>query len=98
MSKRPIEEKQRRRVARLLRKNVKIQAYIDPVEWLVNNRHARTRKEARQLISEGLVTADGAVLHLRGSFVPTEDGKQLRVTDTGLVRAELRDKLRVESE
>lgn len=57
MSARPIEAKQRRKAARALRRDV-LPAYFDVVQWLIDNRHAKTKREAREIVLAGRVKAD----------------------------------------
>lgn len=61
MSKRPIEQKKRRRVAKLLRKQP-LDAYFDLVQWLLDHDHARTKRAARTLILSKQVRANSHVL------------------------------------
>jgi hypothetical protein len=61
MSSRPIEQKQRRRVAKLLRRTP-LPAYIDLIEWLKDRGHAQTTGEAKKIILDGRVKADSHVL------------------------------------
>ncbi len=61
MSKRPIEQKKRRRVAKLLRRQP-LDAYFDLVQWLLDRDYARTKRAARALILEKRVRANSHVL------------------------------------
>ena len=57
MSHRPIERKQRRRVAKILRRRP-LPAYINLVDWLKDRRYARTTSEAHEIILAHRVKAD----------------------------------------
>ncbi len=61
MSKRPTEHKQRRRVAKALRRQ-KLPAYFDLVQWLVDRNYANTKRAAKQLILAHRVRANSHVL------------------------------------
>lgn len=63
MSKRPIEMKQRRKVMKAFRQQ--LPAYRDLVDWLVSRGHAKTKREARQLIKDGRVRVGSHVLRQR---------------------------------
>ncbi len=61
MSKRPIEQKKRRRVAKMLRRRP-LDAYFDIVQWLLDRDYANTKKGARQIILAKRVRANSHVL------------------------------------
>jgi hypothetical protein len=72
MARRPIEQKKRRRVAKALRRD-RLPAFFSLVDWLVDHKHAKTRREARGLLAAGRVKANS---HPLGGKVPTlADGK-----------------------
>lgn len=48
MSHRPINKKAANRVRKAMRNE--LPAYFDVVQWLINRKHAKTRKEAEQII------------------------------------------------
>jgi hypothetical protein len=53
VSKRPIETKKRKRVARAFHKTPP--AFFDLVQWLIDHKHASTRKQARTMLEEDKV-------------------------------------------
>jgi hypothetical protein len=57
MSKRPVEAKKRRRVAKQLRRTP-LPAYFDLVQWMLDHGHARTRRAAREMILARRVKSD----------------------------------------
>jgi hypothetical protein len=57
MSHRPIEEKKRRRVAKAFKRK-SLPAYFDLVKWLVDHGHAKSKREARDVILAGRVKSD----------------------------------------
>lgn len=57
MSKRPIEAKKRRKVAKAVRRR-QLPAYFDLVQWVLDHTNVRTRKQARDLILAGRVKAN----------------------------------------
>lgn len=69
MSKRPIAQKKRKRVAKVFRRTP-LPAYIDLVQWLVDHGHARTKREARDLILAKRVKAESHVLGVQKATVP----------------------------
>jgi hypothetical protein len=69
MSARPIEQKQRRRVAKTLRRRP-LPAYIDLVEWLVARGHAPTKRAARDLILAKRVRSESHTLGVQRERVP----------------------------
>lgn len=73
MSRRPIEVKKRRRVAKVLRKTP-LTAHIDLVSWLIDNKHAKTKREAREVILAKRVSANSHPLGAkeRPVFVDSE--------------------------
>jgi hypothetical protein len=48
VSKRPIQDKKRKRAAKLFRAS--LPRYFDLVDWLIVRGHAKTKREAKQLI------------------------------------------------
>ncbi len=72
MSRRPIEAKKRRRVARAIRSRP-LPAYFDLVEWLVSREHAPTKRVAREMILAKRVRANSHVLGVgkdaKGEFI-----------------------------
>ncbi len=61
MSKRPIDAKKRRRVAKqITRKSPP--AYFDLVQWMLDHDHAHTRREARDIILAKRVRANSHIL------------------------------------
>jgi hypothetical protein len=64
MSKRPIEAKQRRRVAKALRRQP-VPAYFDLITWLMDHGHASTKRQARKLILAKRVRANSHVLGVK---------------------------------
>lgn len=64
MSKRPIETKRRRRVAKALRRRP-LPAYFDLVQWLVEHDYAPTKRKARELILAKRVRANSHVLGVK---------------------------------
>lgn len=94
MAKRPVDQKKRLRVARMLRKKQNaLPVFIDPVAWLLSNGHAETKREARQLIvSDRLTDGEqpvGLAYVLKGTRlvrvasdrVPLEIKERLQVVD-----------------
>lgn len=80
MSKRPVGEKKRRRVAKALRRQP-LAAHLDLVQYLLDRKHASTKGGARQLILDKRVRSDS---HPLGIFtVPTlqKDGKTIKDED-----------------
>ncbi len=69
MSKRPIEQKQRNRVAKMLRKRP-LDSKIDLVQWLIDRGHARTRAEARKIILAGRVRSESHTLGVKEVEIP----------------------------
>lgn len=69
MSHRPIEQKKRRRVAKKLRREP-LPAYFDLVEHLTSRGHARSRREARELILAKKVKSESHVLGITQQMVP----------------------------
>jgi hypothetical protein len=60
MSHRPINSKRARRVRKALRPP--IPRNFDLVQWLLDHKHAKTKREARTLLIEGKVKADSHIL------------------------------------
>lgn len=69
MSARPIEQKQRRRVAKSLRRSA-LPAYIDLVQFLISRGHAATKREARNLILAQHVRSESHILGIKREKVP----------------------------
>jgi hypothetical protein len=69
MSHRPVEQKKRRRVAKQLRRRP-LPARIDLIQWLLDHDHAKTRKQARELILDKRVKADSHTLGITVATVP----------------------------
>jgi hypothetical protein len=61
MSHRPIEEKKRRRVAKAFRRTP-LPAYFNLIRWMIDHGHARTPREARQIILDRRVKSDSHVI------------------------------------
>lgn len=57
MSHRPIEQKKRNRIAKMIRRQP-LPAYFDLVQWLIDHGHARSKKEAREIILDKRVKAN----------------------------------------
>jgi hypothetical protein len=57
MAKRPIQQKQRRRVAKLLRRRSP-EGFLDLVQWLKDRKYAQTTGEAEKIILAKRVKAD----------------------------------------
>jgi len=95
VAKRSIEQKARKRVARLIRKEQNaLPVFIDPVAWLINNGHAKTKREARQIIvSDRLTDGENPV----GQAYVFEGERLVRVAGDR-VPVELKDKLQVVDE
>lgn len=73
MSKRPPEQKKRRRVTKALRRKP-LARYFDIVQWLVDHDHASTRKQARELLLADKVRSDSHPLGTRVGPVANPDG------------------------
>jgi hypothetical protein len=56
MAKRPIRRKQANRLRKAMRRTP--DQFIDPVRWLIDHNHARTKREARELILAGRLRAE----------------------------------------
>lgn len=56
MAKRPIRRKQANRLRKAMRRTP--DQFIDPVTWLLDHRHVRTKREARELIFAGRLRAE----------------------------------------
>lgn len=70
MSSRPIEHKKRKRVAKIFRRTP-LPAYIDLVQWLIDHGHARTKREARDIILAKRVKAESHTLGVQKASVPS---------------------------
>lgn len=86
MSKRPIEEKKRRRVAKRLRRTP-LTAYFDAVQWLIDHGHARTRKAARELILDERLKVDSHVVGIGTDLVPVQSS--MTIEEVKVVRPHL---------
>lgn len=92
MAKRPIEQKARKRVARLIRKEQNaLPVFLDPVAWLVNNGHAGTKPEARRLIQSGRLTDGERAVGLAYAL----DGNRIVQIVSDRVPADLEGRLQV---
>ncbi len=84
MSKRPIELKRRRKVAKAFRQ--KLPAYFDVQQWLVDHKYAPSLRQAKELILADRLKYDGSTIGV--SVVPyrTPDGnvKTERVAERNL--------------
>lgn len=69
MSHRPIEQKKRRRIAKELRREP-LPARIDLVQWLMDRGHAKTKRQARELILAKRVRSDSHTLGVTTASVP----------------------------
>ena len=78
MSHRPIEQKKRRRVAKALRRS-SLPAYFDLWTWLIQHGHAKTRKEAREVILAKRVKANSHTLGVTQVPKVTEVGGSFKV-------------------
>lgn len=56
MAKRPIRRKQANRLRKAMRRTP--DQFLDPVQWLLDHRHAKTKREARVLIFAGRLRAE----------------------------------------
>lgn len=83
MSKRPTDAKKRRRVAKSLRRR-QLPAYFDLVQWMLDHDHARTRREARDIILAKRVRANSHILGVEKMQVE-------RPSVPGVVRTEEKD-------
>lgn len=73
MSARPIERKQRRKAIRSLRRS--LPRYFDLVQWLIDHGHARTRREACEVIlAERVKAASHTLGILRAQAVRDKHG------------------------
>lgn len=92
MAKRSIEQKARKRVARLIRKEQNaLPVFIDPVAWLVNNGHAGTKPEAKRLIRSGRLTDGEQTIGLSYAL----DGNRVVQVVSDRVSADLEGRLQV---
>jgi hypothetical protein len=70
VSARPVEQKKRRRVAKAVRRQ-KLPAYFDLFQWLIDRGHAKSRREARELVLAKRVKADSHVIGVAEETVMT---------------------------
>lgn len=105
MSKRPIEQKKRKRVAKVFRRTP-LPAYIDLVQWLIDRGHASSKRQARDLILAKKVKSESHVLGVATGRLPgpqavleTAMGKQPTLVEQEYVQpyveARLRSKITV---
>lgn len=97
MSRRPIEQKKRRRVAKALRRSL-LPAYIDVVQWLIEHGHAKNRREAREIILAKRVQANSHTLGVGKVNVQTATGIKEQEIVFEHVPAELRPDILVLAE
>lgn len=96
MAKRPIEDKQRRKAARLIRKNQgALPRLFDPVKWVIRKGHAPNKREARLLIENCRLIADDQPVGLELVIEHVGGEVRLAAAASDRARVELRDKLEV---
>lgn len=96
MSKRPIEAKQRRKAARLIRKNQNaLPAFFSPVDWVIQHGHAKNKAEARRLIENCRLVADDQPIGVAIEAVPQGDTFSLTTVAADKAPFELRSKAEV---
>ena len=96
MAKRPIEAKQRRRAARLIRKRQNaLPAFFAPVDWVIQHGHAKNKTEARRLIEDCRLVADDQPVGLAIEPVPQGNTFKLVTVAADKAPLELRDKVTV---
>jgi hypothetical protein len=83
MSRRPIAEKQAARRRKSLRNTPP--AFFDLVQWLIDHKHASTRKAARELILGGRVKSGSHVIGVE------KDQQVVTRTILGAVKVERKD-------
>lgn len=93
MSKRPIEQKQRRRIAKQFRRTTP-PLWFDLAQWLQDHKHASTRKEAKTIILAEKVKSDSHVVGVEQISGPHIKGKAMKIVNT-TVPLELKDRLMV---
>lgn len=100
MSHRPTEQKKRRRVAKALRRTP-LPAYFDLVEYLVSRGHAKSKREARDMILAKRIKSDSHVLGVTTQMVPSKTalldsiaGRQPTMEEQDVVAPLLDTKLR----
>lgn len=69
MSHRPIEQKQRRRVAKALRRSTRPTSF-DLIEYLMSRGYANTKREAREMILAKRVKSESHILGVKQAMVP----------------------------
>lgn len=77
MSRRPIEEKQRRRASKVFSRRA-LPVYFDLVRWLVEHDRAATNREARELLLAGKVRSGSHVVGMRKVPTLQADGKTIK--------------------
>lgn len=93
MAKRPIQTKQLNRLRKALRR--KLPRWIDPVDWLRTRGYAGTAGEARRMILDGRLKSESHTVGLETGVDPIT-GYPVKLV--ALVKADLRDSLRVETD
>lgn len=108
MARRPIEQKKLRRLRKAINRKP-LTAYVDIEDWLVTRGHAKSKREARQLMVDGKVKAEShtvgrervavrkpltAIQTLRGEEAPEPE---LEWVPRPLLRVEFKKLLRVEA-
>lgn len=93
MSHRPILTKKANRLRKLMRQE--LAAYIDPVQWVVSRGHAKTKREARELIFDGRLRSESHKVGFGEVDVIGLDGKPTKEKFITSVSADVRDKLTV---
>lgn len=95
MSRRPIEEKQRRRASKVFRR--KLPAYFEIRQWLIDHDHAATKREANVLLLAGKVKSGSHVVGRQSRPTLQADGKTIKeeAQVVPYVRSSLRDNLLV---
>lgn len=68
MSARPIAVKQRRKVAKAFRQE--LPRFFDLVQWLIDNGHAKTRREARDIILAKRVKSESHTVGIHQVLAP----------------------------
>jgi hypothetical protein len=67
MSHRPLNQKRAERIRKVLRTEIPV--YMDLVQWLMDHRHAKTKREAREVLLAGRVTVGSHIVGV------TRDGR-----------------------
>ena len=92
MSKRPINEKRARRLAKALRNTPPV--YFDLADFLVSRKHAKSRREAREMMLEGRVRVDSHKVGFEEHDDPFKKDEKIKILVPHL-RSELRDRVMV---